>query len=1236
MTLRRTQRLAGIVLLAVLAQTSVWAQSFGSVNGTVTDPKGDAIGEATITLTNTGTNATRTASASEDGGFQLNQVPPGTYDVRAEAPGFKTLLQNGVEIQVNTPLTLDFVFEVGQVTETVTVTAGEEAINQTDATIGNTFGQTQIRQLPIEGRNVVDLLSLQPGVVKTDIDQESAEGYDDHRSGAVNGARSDQSNITLDGVDANDQLQGTAFLSVVPVTLDSVQEFRVVTSNANASQGRSSGAQVSLVTKSGTNEWHGSAYEFHRNTIFTANNFFNNAAGRYVADDPDVLSGKASAGEERIPRQKLIRNVFGFSLGGPIVKDKFFFFVNFEGRRDAAEESAVRIVPTASLRQGIVSYLNTSGGVSSLTPAELTEIDPLGIGPNPLVLAYFNTLPLPNDTSDGDGLNTSAYRFKAPIKRDFKTYIARADYNINSNHLLFWRGNLADNFRDSVPQYPGGVPLYTYLDNSRGMAIGYTALLSNTVTNVFRYGFTRQGLESIAGANGPKIEFRNFEVLSTDNYTSSRNVPVHNFTNDTSWVKGNHTLDFGANLRFIRINSNSFQNSFPYSYTNTFWLAGAGLNLTPDDLDSSFSSDYRHAAVGTLGILSYVLVTYNVDREGNIIPIGEPIKRSFGANEYEAYVQDTWKLRPNLTITGGLRYSLFSPPWETNGLQVAPTIPLAQWFEARVNAAAQGIPANQSGPDIFFDLAGPANGKKGFYDWDKNNFAPRISVAWSPGATSGWLAKLTGGPGRSSIRGGFGMFYEHIGAGLASSFDQEGAVGLSTGTTNPINGYTAETAPRFTGFGNFPAFPPPPPSGFPTGLSPGAFDIAFGLDDSIITPTNYSVDLSFARELGGGIAIEAAYIGRFSRNRLAQSDLAAPVNLVDTESGMDWFTAANILQDYIDMGVPKGQAAPIPFFENLFPGIGDAKGISSTEQAYRVSRRYAPDWATVQWILDVFNPSKFGPYAMFDNQYSAMGAWRSNEDSNYNAGQLMVRKRFAQGLQFDFSYTFSKSMDLTSETERTEGYGSDFNTTGFILNAFNPNQNRAVSDFDVTHSMNANWLWQVPVGHDRAFLNDAPGWVDALVGGWQMTGIVRATSGFPIGPANGGFWPTNWNLSGYGTALGEVRGETTRLGDGPNLFRDPELAFASFGFTRPGQTGSRNILRGDGYFTLDAGLGKEFRMPWEGHRLQFRWEVFNVTNTAKFDVATMSLSLSESSTFGRYQTTLNQPRIMQFGLRYEF
>ncbi len=1202
--------LAALAIVLLLTQSVTAAQAFGSISGTVRDERGDVVAGAQVTLTNPGTNASRMVTASNEGIFQFVQVPPGAYDVRAEATGFKTIVRTGVVVQVNTPLSIELQFEVGAVSETVEVVSGAETINREDATLGNTFSETQIRQLPIEGRNVVDLLSLQPGVTKTDPD----DGHDDQRSGAVNGARGDQSNVTLDGVDVNDQQEGLPFTSVVPVTLDSVQEFRVTTSNANADQGRGAGAQVALVTKSGTNQFHGSVYEFHRNTLTTANTYFNNLSG--------------------VERPKLLRNVFGASLGGPFVKDKFFFFANYEGRRDAREDSVLRYVPSETLRQGLVRYQNTNGGVTTLSPSDLAAIDTAGIGASAVALSIFQQYPHPNDTTAGDGLNVDGFRFKAPVHVANNTYIARADYHVNDNNAVFWRGNLADNASDDVPQFPGGPPRYTYIDNSRGYAAGLTSLISSHVTNVFRYGLSRQGGETAGASTDAYFGFRGLDSLDAFTYSSSRIVPTHNITDDATWVKGNHTVGFGTNLRYIRFHSVSYDNSYPYARSNSSWLAGTGEEITPDDLNPNFEVAYLDAAVAALGLLDYVFVQYNYDRAGDALPIGSPVKRDFAANEYEFYVQDTWKLRPNLTLSGGVRYSLFSPPWETNGLQVAPSMPLADWFALRIANASNGIPANAA-PDVSFDLSGPANGRPGYYDWDKNNFAPRVSVAWSPGFESGLLGKIFGGPDRSSVRAGFGVFYEHIGAGLANRFDRDGSVGLSTALENPSGGYDVASSPRYTGTSVLPPLPSAPTGGFPASLPPETFAITFGLDSNIKTPIDYTFDLSFSREIGWGVVLETAYVGRLAHNRLAQSDLAQPLNFRDPDSGQTWYDVTAQFADWLAQSKRVRDVPKVPYFENLYPGLA-ANGLTSTQRAYRLAGFLYPDWTFVQYYLDLVFPTKFGPYTYFDDQYSSLAAWRSDENTNYNALQVLLRKRFNDGLTFDLNYTYSKSIDLTSEGERTGQFGSDYNTTGFIINAFDHNQNRAVSDFDTRHQLNANWLWELPVGRDRALLNDGPAWVDQLVGGWQLTGILRMTSGFPVSVGNGRIWPTNWNISGWATPTGNIKGNTTRLPDGPNVFDNPELAIQSFENSRAGQSGARNFIRGDGYFTLDFGLGKDFRMPWEGHKLQFRWEVFNATNTARFDVSSISLDLTNSGTFGKYQDTLASPRVMQFGLRYEF
>src|SRR5262247_719208 len=309
-----------VFVVLLLGATSALGQS-SSLSGTVLDPQGNAVAGAVITVTNVATGATRATTTSKEGAYQIPQLAPGAYKVRAEASGFKAIVTQDLQLLVSTPLTFNINFkEVGAVSETVTVTGGESILNTTDATIGNTFNSTQIKELPLLSRNVVGLLSLQPGVTT---------------GGNVNGGRSDTANVTLDGVDVNEQQGGSAFFSVLRTTPDSLQEFRVTTTNPNANVGRSSGAQISLVTKSGTNQFHGALFEYHRNTRGTANNWFNNKAGRYVATDAAVISGLARAGDEKVPRPKLIRNNFGGAVGGPIKKDRIFFFFTYEGFREA-------------------------------------------------------------------------------------------------------------------------------------------------------------------------------------------------------------------------------------------------------------------------------------------------------------------------------------------------------------------------------------------------------------------------------------------------------------------------------------------------------------------------------------------------------------------------------------------------------------------------------------------------------------------------------------------------------------------------------------------------------------------------------------------------------------------------------------------------------------------------------------------------------------------------------------
>ncbi len=1227
MNLRMKFRLVLLWALLVGLSSGAWAQATTSLRGTITDPAGAVVPAAKLTLTQVATGAARQAETDAAGGYLFPSLPPGTYRLRVEARGFKTVLRENIELLVSLPATLNIGLELGQVTELVSVTAEAPMLNTSDATVGNVITNRQIIQLPLEARNIISLLSLQAGVSYVN-NTEGGAGTD-YRNGAVNGGKSDQANVTLDGVDINDQLFQYVN-GALRVTADSLQEFRMTTATPTATQGRSSGAQIAMVTRGGSNTFHGSAYEFHRNTVTSANEWFFNQAG--------------------VPRRKYLKNTFGASAGGPIVKERFFFFLNYEGRRDRTEASAVRNVPSAGMRNGILTYKVRTGGTSALGPDELKQLDPAKIGPNPAMLALLKQYPLPNDYTVGDGLNIVGFRFRAPVGLDNNTYVAKFDYKLTADgrHSLFWRGNLQDDRSTSEPQFPGHPPRLTTLTNTRASAVGYTAVLRPTLVNDFRWGFTRQGTESAGVSSVNSVTFRNLSDPVAYTRSSGRLLPVHNVVDDVSWVKGAHTLQFGANLRWVRRDSFSYAGSFHDAIANASWLLGAGRDLRPADIDPAFGASWGHAMMTVLGILSQGTANYNYDKTGKALPLGAPVLRLYGANEYEWYVQDSWKLKPNLTVTLGVRHSLYSPPWELRGNQVAPNVSLGKWFDQRGGNMQKGIPSNQM-PRISFDLAGPANGgKRGYYEFDKNNFAPRLAITYSPGWNEGWRKWLSGGPGRTSIRAGYSIVYDRVGAGLANTFDTTGAFGMSTRLVNPSSSLRtydpdpAKMAPRFTNLATLPALiiQPAPPGGFPATPRQGLFAITNAIDDTLRTPYSQMIAFSIQRQLPREFSLEVGYVGRLSRKSLINDDLSMPLDLKDPASGMTYFQAANVLVDHIKKGTPVSQVPKVAYWENLFPGLA-TKDTTASQEAFQALKGYHPDYTAVLYDLDVAcDPvcSKFGSYAFFQDQFSALAAWRSRAMGNYHALEVMLRKRFSMGFQMDVNYTWSKSIDWGSAIERQGSW------SGFTINAWSPGLRRSVSDYDMTQQLNLNGIFELPFGRGKRFGGGVNSVVDAIIGGWQIGGIYRHTTGLPTSVGEGLFWPTNWQMTGNATAIKPFpETKTTRNAPaiagtgGPNLFPDPRVAKEHFDYTRPGEVGDRNQLRGDGLFNIDMSLAKQWRMPYaDGHRLQFRWEVFNVTNSVRFDVNSLSMNLGDVGTFGKYSQTLTQPRVMQFVLRYEF
>ncbi len=1233
-------KLIGLLLGVACTAALSFAQGLTSLSGTVSDPSGAIIPGANLVLENIDTGAKREVVSTPAGGYTFSQIQPGNYKLTGKASGFSEVIVNGIQLLVATPATVNVQFEkVGTVAETVSVSAEAIQLNTTDASIGNAISTKPIIELPLFARNPAQLLAFQPGVATfgtgtTDYvganPSTNALGSIDDRNGAVNGGKSDQSNITLDGVDVNDQQTRRAFKSVLRVTLDSVQEFRTTTANANSDMGRASGAQVSLVTRSGTNELHGALYEFHRNTVTSANSFFNNLSG--------------------VKRPALLINVFGGRIGGPILKNRLFYFYNYEGRRDASAATISRTVPSEQMRNGIIQYRRSDGSIATLSAEDLrTRIDPARIGPSQASLTLLKSYPLPNDFTQGDGLNIVGYRFTAPQSTKFDTHIAKFDWNVDgaSKHQVFVRGNLQNDRASGTPQFPGEPPNSVGLDNSRGIATGLTSILPFNIVSTFRYGFTRQGSESTGVQVAPASTFRNLSGRYGTSRGIARIIPVHNITQDFAMNLNRHDIRFGGTLRFINNRSRNFGNSFHSATSNSSWLRGTGADLQTGvpDLASTYRVAYNDAVMAVLGILSQGNAQYNYLVDGTVLPVGAPVSRSWKGEEYEWYIQDTWKVTRNLTITAGLRHSLMPPVYEADGQQLSANVSLGDWFNQRGGLADQGKSQAEAGA-ISFVLANSPQGRP-LYSFNKTNFAPRFSIAYSPDADNAFARFFFGGPGKSSIRAGWGMFYDLFGQGIVRAYDAN-AFGLSSSLTNPSSSLTSETAPRFTGFYSVPSalIRPAPAVSFPVRY-PDLFAITNSVDDRLKAPYSMNLNFSVQREFRGGIMVQGSYVGRLSRRSLVSRDLAMPTNLRDPASGVSYFEAASQMATLARRKVGVANVPRVPYWENLWPSAAGG-GLTSSQAVYRVFEGYPNDETGALLELDGEGGtcSRLGCYALFNPQFSALGALSSIAGGSYHSMQWTVRKRFSNGLLFDFNYTWGKSIDLSSESENAGGPNgpSTVGFAGLVVNSWDPGQRRAVSDYDVTHIFNTFAVWELPFGRGKRFGGSMHKALDAIVGGWQLSPTLNMTSGLPISVYNGRNWPPNWNIPGFATQVAPIRTTTgsTRnavnvTGSGPNIFGDANAALSAYGNTLPGQTGQRNGVRGDGAFLLNLGVSKTWIMPYsEQHRLQLRWETFNLTNTARFDVNALSLNLGNSGTFGKYSGTLGDPRQMQFALRYEF
>ena len=1260
--------LASMAILALCA--TLGAQATTSLRGTVTDPSGAAVPNARLVLTNPATNVARQATSASDGSYSFVAVLPGSYDLTVSANGFKTFERKGFALEVNLPATENVRLSVGAVSSTVEVSGQAPLLNTTDASVGQAMGTNAVENLPLRAENTALLLSLQPGVTFTG-------STTDMRSGSVNGERSDQNNITLDGVSNNNEFANYAFDGVLPTTPFSVQEFRVTTSNYAPDQGHTAGAQIAMVTKGGTDHLHGSLYEFNRTQFGEANDYFLKTS--------ELLNNEAN----KPPH--LVRNVYGGTLGGPLVKDRLFFFVNYEGHRQSAASSAVRTIPTATLRDGIIQYAcadatqcpgGSVAGVSGqsytiapgyygVSPTQLKKMDPLGAGPSAVALNYFQSYPLPNDFSVGNTVNYAGYRFGAPSRSSDNWYIGRFDYNLtpDGSQALFFRGTAVDDNASGVPFLPGMAPENKSVDLSKGFVLGYTAVYNANWVNSFRVGLTRQSTGSIGDGDLPWVEMRG---LSQDiNRTGGVVAPVYNFVDTLSWHKGAHNFQFGTNILAIRRNSQSDSNSFSDVLTNSDWVDTSGFAgktaspLNPasaglPDISGGFANAYDFPLAAMMGIGSEVDARYNyaVVSATQAAPLsqGAAVARHWATDTYNFFAQDTWQVFPTLSFNYGLNYQLMTPVAETRGQEVEPNINMGDWFSQRAANMAKGIPSNQD-PIIRFAPAGPVFKQPGLYSAQTKNFAPRIGLAWSPRPTSGWLHTLFGN-GQSAVRAGFGMYYDNFGPALALTYDAVGSFGLSSVLQNPAGELSLSDAPRITDMHAIPTtnnsgqtiMPAAPSSSFPVTYS-GVEAIARGIDQSLKTPYSYAADLSIERNLPGGMTLDLSYVGHFAHRLLAYDDIATPTNLVDPKSGIDYFSAATRLsqlgrQNTPDSAITAALIGPTAQYwqDMLTPSASGSyrlcSGGTTPDMLTAVYDEFGPNCnlyneTSALWAVDRHGRPAWptlGKNSFYNKQYSSLYVWRSIGYSNYNAFELGLHKQSSNGLLFGFNYTFSKSLDIESMDERGARHNS-----AVIINPWSPYQLYGPADSDLRHQVNAYWVAPLPFGRGQFFAGNAGRALNAVIGGWQLSGTTRWTSGFPASVLMAFTWPTNWEEMGLGNMTAAPATGVTLVNGKPNVFKDPTAAAKDFDFAYPGQSGMRNTFRGDGFFDWDMSLAKQFTVPGtENQHLRARWSVFNVPNSHSFDINSAQLEWDDSSTFGNYTGTLTEPRVMEFSLLYSF
>jgi hypothetical protein len=1275
---------AVFVFVAILFSTPkhLVAQSVSAMTGTVTDSSGAVVPGATVTLTNKVRGLTFTQITSASGTYRFSDIPPGGgYEAVFAFPGggFAPLTVSNIYLTVASVRTQNATLVVGANTEVeVTASNAEVTINTVDASIGNTFDVKQLNNLPVQQRNdPTALFTLQPGVTDT---------------ASVTGARSDQNNVTVDGLDVNDFATGgsvqnnsgitQSFVIVGHAPVDSVEEFRGTVAGLGANAGPSSGGQFSLVTKSGTNQWHGNINEYHRDPSLVANSWFNLNASPIV------------------PRNHLIQNQFGGNLGGPILKNKLFFFFNFNDSRIISASSTTRTVPLNTLRAGTIQYINndTTGGLGQINQAQIAALDPASVGVDQAWLASTNSRFPVSNASGGDGINSGGYTFNAP-DNDFATnYIGRVDYNLNDKMKMFARFTISrENAVNAVNQFPTDPGVTSpFVDRTYAFVIGHSWTIGANKTNQFFIGETVQKYDypiqasnfNTGGPNwyttgdgtGPSLT----SALTLSLNSQSRRVPIPVVGDDFTWLKGRHTWQFGGTFKDIlarNTNVADFNSVQLGMGGHLFALCGptpgecasgnpslpATASLRPHDLDE-YGPNYGDTAVYTydqafaylLGRIGNVSSDYNYGLTGTSLPQLTGDTRIYRYYQTQVYAADTWKATPNLTISYGVNYQLFSVPYETRGYESLEQFTYNQYMSARIKQSAAGATGPTAVPLITHVLGGKANNGPPLYQPQHNLFAPRVAFAFSPG----WDK-------RTVFNAGGGVVYDRTIINAVQFIqDQDSYLFQLTNPIalgNPEDPYDSiRTDPRIdknNGLSNVPGVAPPTPpkapySPFnsvaqcspnptPCGLNLGsAFNAT--IDPGLKTPYSIAINGGMQTAFRGDMVFKLSYAGRLGRRLLAQGDANQVLEFVDPVSGQQYSTALGNVTKQLRAGVPAASVTPQPWFENMVTGYGPKGTVTQALASSGLGPfMYRGDIGDFTQGISYNIPQNIGSAA----QFSENSFYTSKGSSSYNALLFTLQKNFSHGLQFDFNYTFAHSIDNTSFFANSEG-DTGIGGIGLVCDDIRPRECRANSDFDVTNYITADFTYQLPFGRHRAFLSSTPIWVNEVIGGWDISGISVWHTGQAWGTDSNAF-DASYSNDAPGIFIGNPANVVTRVtkipGGGVNVFANNQLAAASYEGPIGFQIGARNSLRGPSYFNQDLGLAKTFPLHSDRVVMKFRADAFNTFNHPNFALPIengfngFDNQDITNPDFGQITNTVSPPgnlnngaRVLQLALRVEF